>query len=221
MHPSPPPPGVARVIYVIGLLVAYGGAAIFFYAIITTMAEGFNDFGNPDSSTPSFDRVGELMPLAFGLAVPGAIVAGLASAIGHRDPRPADIQFGDRITGDKADRGGIINKPIHHNEYNINVQMAMRDIRSVQRTISHLDLPEQASGAINRQLDAAKQELEHPERDLEVLAHRLERATDLMERTGAFAQAGGKLIPYLRHLASAIGPAGRGLLQHLSQLDIF
>ena len=217
-----PPTGVAKLFYVIGLLVGFAGMAMFMFPLVTTIAEGFAMASNPNparfAEMPDFSRVSEAMPLAFRLAIPGMIVAALASAIGPHPTPDIDVQVGHRF-GDHAtfsDRGGYIDMRYRQDTHitHLNV-VALNEIASIRAVLSQLGLPARARHEIEQYLGEAQRELSGRQPNMDQVGDRLARATQLMRRVGAFAHAGGELVPRLTHLGLILGNAGSILLRML------
>jgi hypothetical protein len=216
------PTGIARFFYVAGLLVFFAGFALFAYAIVTTMAEffqTFNNFNNSsfDTALPNFARVGRVLPLAFGLAIPGAIVATLASALGPHPDRGPAVQIGhvgDRIQGPVVKGGGQIH--VAGSIQYQNISQIIGDLHTINDVVSGLALAPRTRYDIERYLDEAERELRQRQPDRTRVGDNLTRATQLMKQAGAFAQAGEELIPRLWGIASFLGAAGMGVLRLLS-----
>lgn len=219
------PTGVAKFFYVVGLLLGFAGAAIFALALVPTIAEGFALAGTPldfnaPPRMPNFARVAEVMPLAFGLAIPGSIVAALASAIGPHPTGDVDLHVGPRF-GDHAtyaDRGSTIDMRYRQDRHthitHLNL-VALDEVAAVSAVVSQLRLPAAARRDIELYLADAERELSAKQPNLNQVGDRLARATHLMRHVGAFAQAGGALVPRLMHLGMVLGNAGSTLLQQL------
>ena len=216
-----PPTGFAKFVYVIGLLVGFAGMAMFMFPMVTTIAEGFAIASDPSPARfgdmPDFSRVSEAMPLAFSLAIPGMIVAALASAIGPH-PRPdIDVQVGDRF-GDHAiyNNRGYMDMRYRQDSHvtHLNV-VALDEIASIRTVLAHLGMPANARREIEQYLGEAQRELNGRQPNMAQVGDRLARATQLMRRVGAFAQAGAELLPRLEHLGLILGNAGSVLLRML------
>jgi hypothetical protein len=218
MQHLPVPSGIAKVFFVVGLMVAFAGMGIFFYAIVTTMADGFQTAGDDPfaSDGPDFARVGRLIPIAFGLAVPGIMVAGLASVLGYKKPGPL-IHVGGNFIGGSVSGSTVAGGDayVHSPTINYLVQIALDEIGAIDQVISRTKLPAQARQEIRAHLGAAALEINQAKPDPARATDHLTTATDLMNRAGAFAKAGGELVPRLTHLASVLGPAGQALLRFL------
>jgi hypothetical protein len=227
MIPPAPPGGIAKFFYVVGLLVGFAGFALFAYPLVITIAEAFaqsqSSLGG-QFNPPDFSRVGRAMPLAFGLAIPGVIVATLASAIGARVQSGANIhigQYGDRFQGPAVKGGGRIDiggSVVSNNTY-VNTyisQIAIQELQAIDDTISRLRLPPRQKQEIKEYLQGAEQELGQRRPDLKRAGEYLATATDLMQVVGAFRTVGQELAPRLWHLASLLGTAGDGVRQLLT-----
>lgn len=220
------PSGPARFFYVIGIIAAFAGASLFIYAVFTTLAEGFTNFdtnfsdGYPAISAgrPDFARIGRVIPLAIGLAIPGIFVATLASALGPHPDRVRDVHIGDRIHGPVAKGHGqmYIQGNVQGTYTSMYfTQIALGEIADISNVISGLQLPANDSRDIQGYLAEADRELRQPQPNTERIADFLGRAANLMNQVGAFARAGGELVPRLQHLASLLGTAGAALSQWL------
>jgi len=215
----PPPTGPLKLVYILGVLASCAGVAIGMFAIVTTVAEGFRTFdeAGPGPIGPDFERIGRLLPIAFGLAVPGGILTGLASAIGPHPPSGNQIHVGRGVlnTGD----GNVHLRDSLNDSTVINAyisRIALGELQSIRDVVSGLRLPAKAGREIAAYLDDAERGLSQDQPDADWVGDSLTRATTLMRQAGAFAQAGGELVPRLTHLASLLGTAGHGVLRLLA-----
>ncbi len=218
MKPSIPSGGPSRYIFFAGLLAAFAGFAIFAFAVVSTLAEFFSSFGeitsdpnNLENTAADFSRIGRLLPIAFGLMIPGIIVAGLASAFAAREEAKYDVHIGDRY-GDRATvarDGGYIHMEKSHNTY---INVALQDLHSVQDIVSKLKLPPDVREQILAYLADAEREYGNDQPDETRVGDRLTRATILLQKWGALAKVGSDLLPLLRNLAMMLGPAGAALM---------
>lgn len=206
------PTGPAKIFFVAGLLVFLAGAAIFAYSIVTTLATFFRDFDSyGPGNEPDFSRIGELLPLAFTLIIPGAIVAILAAAIGARAAAGSTFHYGDRydgVTTIARDNARLNMRDVHYQTRNYRI--AIGELYQIEDTVSSLRIPSKARETIQHYLQDAEQELEQNEPDMSMVEERLVKATEVMNKVGAFVGAGQELIPKLKKVATLLGLAGLG-----------
>ena len=206
-----------------GLLAFFAGNGILALAMVPTIAEIFEIVGaepnfNRPLEMPSFTRISEALPLAFTLAIPGIVVAALASAIGPHPRGDVDLHVGHRFGGHAtvSDRGGYVDmryrQDSHTQVIHLNL-VALDEIASIRAAIAHLRLPAPARKEIEHYLADAERELSGKQPNLSQVGDRLPRATQVMGQVGTFAQAGGELVPRLMHLGLVLGNAGSTLLQ--------
>lgn len=220
----PAPTGIARFFYIVGILVGFAGIAIMMYAIGTTVADGFRtfgDFNSLDEGTmpvgPDFSLIGRLLPIGLALAIPGSILATVASAIGHHPRSGTDIRVGQGIV--HTGEGDVHVRDAFKNSRTVNtyiLQVAAGELGTIREIVASLQLPAPVEREIRAYLDEAAWTLQEKHPNVDRAGDRVAKATRLMKQAGAFAKAGGELVPRLAHLASLLGPAGNGILQLLS-----
>lgn len=208
----PVPTGPAKLFFVAGLLVFLAGGAIFAFAVVTTLATFFRDFDSyGPGNEPDFSRIGELLPAAFALIIPGAIVAVTAAAIGARAASGSTYHYGDRFDGVTTiarDNARLTMGDVHYQTRNIRI--AIGELYQIEDTVSALRIPWKARETIQHYLQDAEQELEQDEPDMSMVEERLVRATQVMKKVGAFVGAGQELIPKLKTVATLLGLSGLG-----------
>jgi hypothetical protein len=81
--------GAARLFLLVGLLLAYGGMAMFGYVVVSFLITIWSAMGDPEP--PDMSGIAEIvvpwLPLGIGLVFVGAIVANLAAIFGTRKRR--------------------------------------------------------------------------------------------------------------------------------------
>jgi hypothetical protein len=93
-----------------------------------------------------------------------------------------------------------------------------RELAELGEEVARVPLPYGSRVAVDGALAAAAAEAAAPAPDNGTIARLVERATHVLEDTGALADAGTGLAASLRRTATALGPAGRTLLALLPLL---
>jgi hypothetical protein len=93
-----------------------------------------------------------------------------------------------------------------------------RELAELGEEIARVPLPYASRVAVDGALAAATAEAAGPAPDNGTIARLVERATHVLEDTGALADAGTGLAASLRRTAAALGPAGKTLLALLPLL---
>jgi hypothetical protein len=188
--------GVWRWIAILGLLVMMGGLALFGFTILSVF-----------TATERIPRMPTMLPIAFGIAIVGALGywAGLAFGV----PRDSDfgrsnVHYGPQFIGRQTFYGPVdarVSVTLHMERETI--------VSELDQALSYLSLPRKEDWP---EVEAAFEEVRGAvEADAQpgAIASRLQYLASVLKDAGAVAGGANAVIEAIKALAGTLGPAGR------------
>jgi hypothetical protein len=187
--------GAWRWIAILGLLVMMGGLALAGFAILSVF-----------TATERIPRMPTMMPVAFGIAIVGALGywAGLAFGV----PRDSDfgrsnVHIGPQFHGNPTFYGPV--------DARVSVTLHMERVTIVgelDQALSYLSLPEDYWPGVEAAFEEVRGAVDADAQPGEI-ASRLRYLASIVKDAGAVAGGANSVIEAIKALAGTLGPAGR------------